>query len=113
MIRLLPVDPLLEPIQCRGGDSNPYLLRDQILSLARLPISPPRLNIVGAPIMARFGPMTSRRGIQAPLQEQDCMESLPHDEREKIPSEALLAKDGTVALAEGIRAPYSLRAFPQ
>ena len=29
---------------CRGRDSNPYLLRDQILSLARLPISPPRLE---------------------------------------------------------------------
>jgi hypothetical protein len=29
---------------CRGTDSNRYLLRDQILSLARLPISPPRLK---------------------------------------------------------------------
>ena len=28
--------------ECRGGDSNPYGLLHQILSLARLPISPPR-----------------------------------------------------------------------
>jgi hypothetical protein len=32
----------LFPSICRGRDSNPYPLRDQILSLARLPISPPR-----------------------------------------------------------------------
>ena len=31
-----------EEMECRGGDSNPYSLRNQILSLARLPISPPR-----------------------------------------------------------------------
>ena len=28
--------------KCRGGDLNPYSLRNQILSLACLPISPPR-----------------------------------------------------------------------
>ena len=31
-----------DPETCRGGDLNPYTLRYQILSLARLPISPPR-----------------------------------------------------------------------
>src|SRR5258708_39948210 len=34
----------LTPVTCRGTDSNRYLFRDQILSLARLPISPPRLK---------------------------------------------------------------------
>jgi hypothetical protein len=28
-------------VQCQGGDSNPYGFLHQILSLARLPISPP------------------------------------------------------------------------
>ena len=32
-----------DQVKCRGGDSNPYSFRNQILSLARLPISPPRL----------------------------------------------------------------------
>ena len=33
----------LKPIAlCQGGDSNPYGFLHQILSLARLPISPPR-----------------------------------------------------------------------
>ena len=32
----------LKPIaRCQGGDSNPYGFLHQILSLARLPISPP------------------------------------------------------------------------
>ncbi len=35
--------PLYAGIEkCRGGDLNPYALRRQILSLVRLPISPPR-----------------------------------------------------------------------
>ena len=30
------------PLKCQGGDSNPYGFLHQILSLARLPIPPPR-----------------------------------------------------------------------
>jgi hypothetical protein len=50
---------LSELIECRGTDSNRYLFRDQILSLARLPISPPRLksnanNATGAMIANKF-----------------------------------------------------------
>jgi hypothetical protein len=30
-------------LKCQGGDSNPYGFLHQILSLARLPIPPPRL----------------------------------------------------------------------
>ena len=33
---------------CQGGDSNPDSLRNQILSLARLPISPPWLPLFSA-----------------------------------------------------------------
>ena len=43
---------------CSGRDSNPHPLRDQILSLARLPISPPErvylqlLKILKNPLLA-------------------------------------------------------------
>ena len=33
------------PFKCQGGDSNPYGFLHQILSLARLPIPPPRQGI--------------------------------------------------------------------
>ena len=33
---------LIASLQCQGGDSNPYGFLNQILSLARLPIPPPR-----------------------------------------------------------------------
>ena len=32
-------------VKCSGGDSNPYGLLHQILSLARLPISPPERRV--------------------------------------------------------------------
>ena len=34
--------PVVILLKCQGGDSNPYGFLHQILSLARLPIPPPR-----------------------------------------------------------------------
>ena len=42
------------PINCQGGDSNPYGFLHQILSLARLPISPPWLSKLSKKTHAQF-----------------------------------------------------------
>ena len=52
--------------KCRGGDLNPYALRRQILSLVRLPISPPRpllLREQRAHRYAAFGPVRQPESV--------------------------------------------------
>jgi hypothetical protein len=39
---ILMSTPVVILLKCQGGDSNPYGFLHQILSLARLPIPPPR-----------------------------------------------------------------------
>jgi hypothetical protein len=41
-VRILISPRLVASFNCQGGDSNPYGFLHQILSLARLPIPPPR-----------------------------------------------------------------------
>ena len=52
--------------KCRGGDLNPYALRRQILSLVRLPISPPRPFKATRVALIRygaFGPATQPESV--------------------------------------------------
>ncbi len=78
-------------MKCRGGDLNPYALRRQILSLVRLPISPPRplrlpeqrayrYAVFGAmrqPESVRYFAPTPKEG-RLPLKSEACrLPSLP------------------------------------
>jgi hypothetical protein len=44
-LRILYVAEVSRLNECQGGDSNPYGFLHQILSLARLPIPPPRHRV--------------------------------------------------------------------